>query len=149
MSNLATALNLAQLFDVDDLIISTARYYTGRTTALASTFAMQLAHAWPQLSGVVQAQIKRDLERAFQQDDYARGLRLCEGGPVTSSQLDIASAPLPLGHDMDRQAWEAVRRAWGAGLAPAQPQPPARSGPRPQLDLFPKRPLEAEEHSPF
>lgn len=135
MSNLTTALNLAQLFDVDDLIISTARYYTGRTTALAGTFAMQLANAWPQLSGVVQAQIRKDLEHAFERDDWARKAR------AESTSEHLQHQRLPLGHDMDRQCWEAVRRAWHK----AQPQEASRPQERPQLDLFDKLPTESDE----
>ena len=86
------------LFDVHGLIIGATRYYTGRMTIHASSFAQyELARAWPLLLPNTKAVIRRDLEEEFKRDDEARAR---------------GEKYLPLGADCDRAAWEAVRRAW-------------------------------------
>ncbi len=84
-------------FSLSDLIHSTFRYCLGRQTAYAVTFAHDLAKAWPLLSPAIAGRIASELETAFAEDDFSR-----ENG----------WNPLPLGQDMDRAAWELVRKAY-------------------------------------
>lgn len=85
-------------FEERSLIVGATRYYMGRTTIHAASFAQyELAKAWPLLQHSTQAVIKRDLEEQFRRDDEARAR---------------GDKHLPLGMDCDRAAWETVRAAW-------------------------------------
>jgi hypothetical protein len=88
---------LTDHFSVPDLIHSTFRYCLGRQTAYSITFAQKLAEAWPLLPPAIAAWIAIELDAAFADDDLARDLDWTER---------------PLGQDMDRAAWELVRRAY-------------------------------------
>jgi hypothetical protein len=89
---------LTDLFSVPDLIHSTFRYCLGRQTAYSITFAQKLAEAWPLLPPSIAALIAVELDVAFGYDDWAR--------------LHGVEHHLPLGQDMDRAAWELVRKAY-------------------------------------
>lgn len=84
-------------FDNHGLLIAATRYWAGRCTIGAASFAGELAAAWPDVPEKTRAIIKRDLEELFDRDDRAR---------------DAGSGYKPLGMDCDRTAWEQVRRAW-------------------------------------
>ena len=88
---------LTDHFSVPDLIHSTFRYCLGRQTAYSVTFAQKLAEAWPLLPAGISALISVELDAAFADDDLARDLDWTEH---------------PLGQDMNRAAWELVRRAY-------------------------------------
>ena len=80
-----------------DWVIVAFRYYLGRRTIGACCFARELALAWDWLPHGTKRVIKRDLDTEFAWDDKARA---------------DGSANYPLGMDMDRQAWELVRKAY-------------------------------------
>ena len=80
-----------------DWVIVAFRYYLGRMTIGACCFARELAFAWDSLGSGTQNVIKSELDSAFQRDDESRA----EGSNYH-----------PLGMDMDRQAWELVRKAY-------------------------------------
>ena len=86
-----------EAFDPHSLLIAAQRYYQGRRTIAAASFARELAEAWPTIPAHTRGIIRRDLEQAFEDDDMARA----EGRTYR-----------PLGMDCDRQAWEMVRQAW-------------------------------------
>ena len=80
-----------------DWVIVAFRYYLGRMTIGACCFARELAFAWDSLGSGTQNVIKSELDSTFQRDDESRAeCRFCH----------------PLGMDMDRQAWELVRKAY-------------------------------------
>jgi hypothetical protein len=83
----------------DDLIFWTFRYFLGRMTIHTSCFADDLAEAWPYLDKRVADLIKKELEKAFQQDDEMR---------LKKSSYNI----YPLGSNTSRSAWENVRCAY-------------------------------------
>ena len=87
-------------FRVEDLLISTTRYYLGRMTAAGGSYAEQLGKAWPFLPCEVRDILRRDIEQKFDDDDRARDLGRTQDGP------------LPLGMDCDRDMWGMVRSAW-------------------------------------
>ena len=74
-------------FDAVEMLICTTRYYIGRSTISASTWADDLARHWASLPEGARIVIKRDLENAFERDNA-------------------------LGDDCDRVMWEKVRAAW-------------------------------------
>ena len=80
-----------------DWVIVAFRYYVGRMTISACAFASDLAHAWDSLPAGTQSIIQRELEDKFRRDDEARA---------------SYDPYLPLGMDMDREAWELVRKAY-------------------------------------
>ena len=80
-----------------DWVIVAFRYFLGRMTIGACCFARELAFAWDSLGSGTQNVIKSELDSMFQRDDESRA----EGGHYH-----------PLGMDMDRQAWELVRKAY-------------------------------------
>jgi hypothetical protein len=92
-----TMKTLTDLFSVPDLIHSTFRYCLGRQTAYSITFAQKLAEAWPLLPPTIANRIRWELDKAFADDDLAR---------------DLDWTDRPLGQDMDRAAWELVRKAY-------------------------------------
>ena len=82
-----------------DWVIVAFRYFLGRMTISACAFASDLARSWDSLPAGTQRVIQRELEDKFQRDNEARA-----HGEKTYSY--------PLGMDMDRQAWELVRKAY-------------------------------------
>ena len=55
-------------FDAVEMLICTTRYYIGRSTISASTWADDLARHWASLPEGARIVIKRDLENAFDCD---------------------------------------------------------------------------------
>jgi hypothetical protein len=98
-------------FLLSELIIDACRYNAGRATAYAAGFAEDLARVWPRLPPEAQLQIEQDLSRLFRKDDEARERRQLQH---LMPLANLADAPLPLGMDCDRAAWEKVRQAWQA-----------------------------------
>jgi hypothetical protein len=96
-------LELVSGFDLDDLIMSTTSYYLGRTTANVSEFCRALVESWARCPQPVQSYVRKVVESAFERDDFARRLRRESG-----DQYGV----MPLGHDMDREAWSSVRKCW-------------------------------------
>ena len=80
-----------------DWVIVAFRYFVGRMTISACAFASDLARSWDSLPAGTQRVIKSELEDKFRRDDEARA---------------SYDPYLPLGMDMDRQAWELVRKAY-------------------------------------
>ena len=83
-----------------ELLIPATRYYMGRMTIAATTHARALATHWSALPQHIRAVIRRDLEEAFHSGDALRA------DPAAGAHR------YPLGSDLDRAAWEAVRQAW-------------------------------------
>ena len=81
-----------------DWVIVAFRYFVGQMTIAACAFASDLAHAWDSLPAVTRSIIQSELEDEFRRDDKDRS--------VNSGTLH------PLGMDMDREAWELVRKAY-------------------------------------
>ena len=84
-------------FDAVEMLICTTRYYIGRSTISASTWADDLARHWASLPEGARIVIKRDLENAFERDKTSRQNR---------------EKYHALGDDCDREMWEKVRAAW-------------------------------------
>ena len=84
-------------FDEHILVISTTRYYLGRRSMGVSSFTRRLAKAWGEIPEHTRRILRRDIEREFQRDDWARA----EGKDMRF-----------LGDDCDRKSWEDVREAW-------------------------------------
>ena len=80
-----------------DWVIVAFRYFVGRMTISACAFASDLAHAWDSLPAGTRSIIQSELEDEFRRDDAARANQ---------------SPHRPLGMDMDREAWELVRKAY-------------------------------------
>ena len=80
-----------------DWVIVAFRYFVGRMTIAACAFASDLARAWDSLPAGTRSIIQSQLEDEFRRDDAARANQ---------------SPHLPLGMDMDREAWELVRKAY-------------------------------------
>ena len=80
-----------------DWVIVAFRYFVGRMTISACAFASDLARAWDSLPAGTRSIIQRELEDKFRRDDEARA---------------SYDPYLPLGMDMDREAWELVRKAY-------------------------------------
>lgn len=78
--------------NLDGLVLCTFRYYLGRKTIQAAMFAESLSKIFPKLKKDTQRIIRRDLERAFEDDER------CESFS-------------PLGQDCDKKAWKKVLRA--------------------------------------
>jgi|GEM_PF-3001074 len=88
---------LLRYFSQMDLVAGAFDHYCGAMTASVDSFAQDLGKAWqsPDLLPAVRTYVVLQLERAFERDDFARSLRKSDSEGV-----------LPLGHDMDRQAWQ-------------------------------------------
>ena len=95
-------------FVIDDLLIPATRYYMGRMTIATSMHAHRLADNWQDIPQNVRNVIRTDLEDAFRRDDSMRA------DPVCSPSY------YPLGADIDREAWEQVRKAWLSECSPKQ-----------------------------
>ena len=89
-----------------DLVFWSFRYFIGRATISTVHFAEGLAKAWPYLDINTWYPIKKELELAFERDDIARSAK--EHSDVTEEY----NGSYPLGHDIDRAAWEKVRKAY-------------------------------------
>ena len=98
----------------DELMaVCAVRYCLGRQTYIVHECAVWLAAQWPRLSPETQVLIRRDIEEAIADDDQAR-----------AREVDRAM-PLPLGMNMDRDSWVALRRLWLSPVNdPATRQPP-------------------------
>lgn len=83
---------LLQIFQVDDLIHSSFRYYLGRRTIATCAFARSLAAAWPLIAKHTREMIARELSQAYAE---------AERNPEWK----------PLGDDCDRESWDKVREA--------------------------------------
>lgn len=82
------------------LIHCTFRYFLGRTTIATTTFARDLARAWPHIPTHTASMIRRELDEEFDRDDMMR----------KNNGQDYRH--LPLGRDCDRAAWDKVRNAY-------------------------------------
>lgn len=94
-TRLLAALNLS----VSELLYSSFRYYLGRKTAAAGSFAEDLARAWAHVEQPQRDGMLRELMKAFAEDDRMRDDPACD------------SSYYPLGHDCDRDAWQKVLNA--------------------------------------
>lgn len=75
----------------DFLVIGAFRYALGRQTYVTGETSQWLIAKWPELSVNAQAVIRRDLVKAFEEDDSARSR---------------GSRYKPLGADCDRAEWQ-------------------------------------------
>lgn len=80
------------------VVVATFRYCLGRQTYIVQECADWLLLHWPVIEQPVRDLIRRELERAFEQDDKARA--------------GEAQGYKPLGWDCDREQWERVRSMW-------------------------------------
>lgn len=87
----------------DDVLIDACRYNAGRGTAYAAYFAQDLAAAWPELTERCRRQIRQDVSRMLERDDFAQ--QLIREGKMSPA----ATGPLSATH---RAAWEMVQAAW-------------------------------------
>jgi len=112
----ARSCSLLDVFDLDELLISSARYYQGRSTGLAHPFAQQLAAAWPLLSSSTQHLLKKELTELITRDDEVRQWQASEAArPLHEADdfaLSFSQLPLPLGTDQHRAAWLQVAAHW-------------------------------------
>lgn len=84
----------------DDLMaLAAVRYCLGRMSYIVGDCCDWLRVAWPALKPSIRTIIARDIDEAFARDDEAR-----ERGDQYK----------PLGMDMDRAQWAAVRGLWQA-----------------------------------
>lgn len=89
---------IADHFDGEsEIVFYSFRYFLGRQTIAACSFAESLAEAYPMLTERVQFMIKQELDEAFKRDDDDRA----NGRNYHA-----------LGDDCDRAAWEMVRQAY-------------------------------------
>ena len=90
------------------------RYFLGRMTITTCDFAERLARAWPTLNDKDRELIRRELDKAFAEDDEARADRdeKLAAAKTEEERLNARMCYMPLGHDCDREAWEKVRRAY-------------------------------------
>jgi hypothetical protein len=77
------------LFDHEELIHSSFRYYLGRRTIATCAFADNLAKAMPLLSENTRGMILRELKKAFEEEARNPDWK-------------------PLGDECDKQAWQGV-----------------------------------------
>ena len=82
-----------------DLWLGATRYYLGRMTASVDSFCTLLIQEWSTLPVAVRGLIRRDVEEAFERDDYQR-FHMYRTGPY------------PLGQQCDRASWNRVRELW-------------------------------------
>ena len=84
----------------ETMVIAAFRYCLGRMTYIVSDCCDWLIEQWPYFSEDTKSIIRRELDRAFGEDDAIRA----------NPQSQYAYQPL--GHDCDRAQWERVRRLW-------------------------------------
>ena len=89
--------SLAEIFDIDDLIMSTAAYYLGRMTANVDDFCSRVIEAWPLLGAGTQEYIERIVEDAFARESLAK---------THGWEQNI------FGMECDRESWSKVRQCW-------------------------------------
>ncbi len=90
----------------DDLMaLAAVRYCLGRMSYIVGDCCDWLRATWPRLKPSIRTIIARDIDEAFARDDEAR-----ERGDQYK----------PLGMDMDREQWAAVRKLWQAPNAQAK-----------------------------
>jgi hypothetical protein len=85
--------------DLNDLVFFSFRYFLGRMSAKVSGFTENLINAWPNLNDKTKKQIKRELEKAIEEDS---GMR---------NDHAHSSRYYPLGMDCDRECWIKVMQA--------------------------------------
>lgn len=85
--------------DLNDLVFFSFRYFLGRATAEVSFFTKNLIAAWPWLNDKTKKQIKKELEKAIEEDDRMRNDTVCSPSYYS------------LGMDCDRECWVNVMRA--------------------------------------
>jgi len=83
----------------DLMALAAVRYCLGRMSYIVGDCCDWLQVAWPSLQPSIRKIIARDIDEAFARDDEAR-----ERGDQYK----------PLGMDMDRAQWAAVRELWQA-----------------------------------
>ena len=83
----------------DIMALAAVRYSLGRMSYIVGDCCDWLRAAWPHLSKSIRTTIASDIDEAFARDDDAR-----ERGDQYK----------PLGMDMDRAQWAAVRELWQA-----------------------------------
>lgn len=79
------------------LWVGATRYYLGRMSYAVSDFCNLLIGSWNDLDSRTKTIIRRDIEEEFVRDDESR---------------ERGDSYHPLGHDIDRQSWEHVRKLW-------------------------------------
>lgn len=99
VDKLQTSLNTAH-----ELLVPATRYYMGRMTIGTTAHAHALATNWHEIPENVRKVIRTDLEDAFRRDDVMRADPAC------------SAIYYPLGADIDRAAWEQVRKAWSSSV---------------------------------
>jgi pyruvoyl-dependent arginine decarboxylase (PvlArgDC) len=82
---------LLKIFDLNDLIFFTFRYFIGRMTIATVGFAEKLAEAYPLLSERTKILIRKELEQAYEEAERTPEWK-------------------PLGDPMDRRAWDLVKK---------------------------------------
>jgi hypothetical protein len=83
----------------DLMALAAVRYCLGRQSYIVSDCCDWLPTVWQALQPGMRETIARDIEEAFARDDEAR---------------ERGDQYMPLGMDMDRAQWAAVRRLWEA-----------------------------------
>lgn len=96
----------------NDLVFWSFRYFLGRTTASACTFAESLAVVWPRLDEATRGLIQLQLDEEFIRDDAAR------------NNVEREYGSFPLGHTCDRAAWQKVRNAYSGQRVPRPDKTP-------------------------
>lgn len=99
MMNESTARTLAEIFDIDDLIMSAANYYLGRMTVNVDDFCSRVIEAWPLLGAGTQGYIKRIVEEAFAAESLAKKHGWSQN---------------VFGMDCDRESRSKVRQLWSS-----------------------------------
>ncbi len=88
--------------EVITLWIGAFRYYLGRKSYAVEVFCNLLVREWGGFPEDLQRVIRRELEKAFQEDDLER-----ESGKTVF---------LPLGMNSDRKSWDRVRNLYVADI---------------------------------
>ena len=81
------------------MAIAAVRYCLGRRSYIVGDCVDWLIEVWPELDPKTRNTIRRDIEKAFSDDDEAR---------------ELCTQHFPLGMDMDRAEWTRVRKLWKA-----------------------------------
>jgi hypothetical protein len=85
------------------IIVSSLRYYMGRSTIAVSSYVRFLEENWEHLTNDSKWLIEREVEREIERDDVER---------VASKMSGKNSDFLPLGMDCDRDQWDRLRKLW-------------------------------------
>lgn len=97
MKKTQTKHTLTSAFNQSELVFWSFRYFLGRRSYAVSDFANRLSITFHLLDSKTQKLIKIELDKAFEEDDEARALK-----------MDYRI----LGDDCDREAWLKVKRAY-------------------------------------